>query len=325
MATLGPALEPGQIEVDSGLGNAEFNAGTSGYKFAHKLLQVYQLNNPVPLADMPDNGLGNGPPQKYRYVPPAIVGQLLANLRCPLFADGDEDEGDEDEEDEGEELEVEADVTISQELEEQLRSDIIHSTQMLSSVARHGYQEEEDVIPASQGSPTTRPSRKSTDGFARPPVPPTRSSQRLRNQNQTHQQHPLPPPYQKPQRTPSTARKTKPNFVRPSQATTASNPSSPSQEKSSLPASVPRPLPESSEPDLPELGEMDMNMDMMDMDMDVMEMGMGDEDASLGTQLLLSASSSQAALLLPDSLLVDEVGRAPEPVIWDSEDEGSYV
>ena len=68
-----------------------------------------------------------------------------------------------------------------------------------------------------------------------------------------------------------------------------------------------------------------MEMDMGMMDMDVMEMGMGDEDASLGTRLVLSASSSQAGLLLHDSLLVDEVGRAPEPVIWDSEDEGSDV
>ncbi|KAK0629199.1 hypothetical protein B0T17DRAFT_555059, partial [Bombardia bombarda] len=98
MAVLGPARQPGEIRSEMGVGNTEFNGGTLGggaYKYAHELLQVYELNNPVPLADMKEHGLGEGPPQRYKYIPPAIVGQLLANLRCALFADGEEevDEG----------------------------------------------------------------------------------------------------------------------------------------------------------------------------------------------------------------------------------------
>ncbi|KAK4237995.1 hypothetical protein C8A03DRAFT_34000 [Achaetomium macrosporum] len=314
MATLGLAQEPGQIDSNSGLGNAEFNAGASGFKFAHKLQQVYQLNNPVPLADMADNGLGDGPPQKYRYIPPAIVGQLLANLRCALFAE----EGEEEQEDN------EGGVTISQELEEQLRSDIVHSTQMRLSDGRHHRAEEEDVIPASQSPVKTRsggPRRSDNSTSAHPAAPPARSSQRIHNlnQQQRQRQQSRDPRLPQPRWNPSTARKTTStsNLVRPSQATTASDISIPSSsavstpEKSSpTPASVPRPpLPESSElmlPDLPDMG-----------------------DESLLPPLPPVGSSSQTAVLLPpDSLLVDEVRRAPPPVeVWDSEeedDEGEY-
>ncbi|KAK3303587.1 uncharacterized protein B0T15DRAFT_486954 [Chaetomium strumarium] len=315
MATLGPVQEPGQIDSNSGLGNAEFNAGTSGFKFAHKLQQVYQLNNPVPLADMADNGLGDGPPQKYRYIPPAIVGQLLANLRCALFAE----EGEERQED------SEGDVTISQELEEQLRSDIVHSTQMRLSDGHHYRAGEEDVIPASQSPVKTRSgaSRKSDNSTsAHPAALPPRFSQRIHNLNQQqHQQQQSRdarlPQQQQQQQTPSTLKKatSTSNVVRPSQATTASDISIPSSSAASSPerssviaTSVPRPpLPESNEPVLPDLPDM------------------GDE--SLLPPLPPVGSSPQAAMLLPpDSLLVDEVRRAPPPVeVWDSEeDEGEY-
>ncbi|KAK4155699.1 hypothetical protein C8A00DRAFT_31449 [Chaetomidium leptoderma] len=311
MATLGPAQGPGQVESDSGLGNAEFNAGKSGYNFAHKLLQVYQLNNPVPLEDMPDNGLGDGPPNMYRYLPPAIVGQLLANLRCGLF----EEEGSQ------------GSVTISQELEDQLRSDIVQTQRHHHEEEEEEEEEEEDhVIPASQ-SPVKHRSAAATgprkpddkNNFVRPPVPPpTRSSQRLRNrpsQTTTYFQQPFPNPTKQP--TPSTAGSKSSNFIRPSQATTASDMSIPSSsavsspaKSSSGPASVPRPpMPESSELSLPGLADMD--------------------DDSLvplplprGGSLLLS-SSQGGVLLPPDSLLVDEVRMAPPPVkIWDSDDEG---
>lgn len=314
MATLGPAKEPGQIDNGSGFGNAEFNAGISktGHttnKYAHKLLQVYQLNNPVPLADMPDNGLGEGPPQKYRYIPPAIVGQLMANLRCALF----EEEG------EAEQCDGEGDgdggATTSQELEEQLRSDIILSTQM-------GYpheEEEEEVIPASpEGSVARRVTKRAEEVlFARPAVPPVRSSQRIREQNQNRAEQQA--------RTQQPRKAIRPpNPVRPSQATTASDvssssiPSSPPGKSVAGPsppscgaASVPRPAQASfNEPSLPDL-------------LDVMrdEEGDGGEGSLIRLPPVAVGSSSQAALLPPDSLLVDEVRQPPPVVIWDSEEE----
>jgi predicted transcriptional regulator len=314
MATLGPAQQPGQIDSGTGVGNAEFNAGTSGYTFAHKLLQVYELNNPVPLADMPDNGLGDGPPQRYRYLPPAIVGQLLANLRCPLFEESDFEFDEEDDED-GE------DVTISQELADQLRDDIIHSTQRPSRKGRHPHFEDDDLIPASQSpiKPRSRPpttTQKPDHGaFARPPVAAlARPSQRLRNQ---HSQTPFT----------TTAR----NTIRPSQATTASNlssaPPSPAEKysypASTGPASVPRPrMPGSSSElsSLPGWAGFDGDGDGDDGEEDSLlrlppagELGLG----------LGGLTSSQAGLLPPDSLLMEEVGMAPPPVeVWDSDDEG---
>ncbi|KAK3295107.1 uncharacterized protein B0H64DRAFT_423964 [Chaetomium fimeti] len=313
MATLGPAKEPGQIDARTGVGNAEFNAGTSGYKFAHKLLQVYQLNNPVPLADMEENGLGPGAPQHYKYLPPAIVGQLVANLRCPLFAEEYEEDFSGDDED----------VTISQELADQIRSDILHSTQKPSRGGRP--HNEEDIIPASQSPTKQRPapttSQKAENGFTRPPVP-ARSSQRIRDHQSSQPSttpRPNPPPHHhRPQPTPSRATTTRrppsSRYVRPSQATTASDISAVSSpEKSSGPPSVPRPpLPGSSDHSLPSLPD--------------------DDDDDAGASLLprprpgLILSSSQGGVLPPDSLLVDDVRMAPPPVeVWDSDDDDDDV
>ncbi|CAK7273751.1 hypothetical protein SEPCBS57363_005809 [Sporothrix epigloea] len=81
--------QPGEIDSESGFGNADFNAGRLVAKFAYKLMQVYQLNNPVSLDVMKRNGW-KGPPRRYDYLPPAVVGSLLGNLRCALFEDASE-------------------------------------------------------------------------------------------------------------------------------------------------------------------------------------------------------------------------------------------
>ncbi|CAK7567622.1 MAG: hypothetical protein SEPTF4163_005589 [Sporothrix epigloea] len=81
--------QPGEIDSESGFGNADFNAGRLVAKFAYKLMQVYQLNNPVSLDVMKSNGW-KGPPRRYDYLPPAVVGSLLGNLRCALFEEASE-------------------------------------------------------------------------------------------------------------------------------------------------------------------------------------------------------------------------------------------
>ncbi|EPE03003.1 hypothetical protein F503_08880 [Ophiostoma piceae UAMH 11346] len=109
MAAIDPGFrKPGEIDSDSGLGNAEFNAGRLVAKFAYKIQQVYQLNNPVSLDLMKQNGWVDGPPQRYAFVPPAVVGALLGNLqRALLHNKGAENE-----------------LSVSQEIEAQLLSDI---------------------------------------------------------------------------------------------------------------------------------------------------------------------------------------------------------
>lgn len=298
MATVGPPKGPGEIDGDTGIGNPEFNSRRSGYHFAYHLEQVYQLNNPVPLALMKQNGLGENPPPMWRYVPPAIVGQLLGNLRCALFDEGDEEEEDEDDAlirgTTPHDIDDAVDPTISQELEEQIRSDIIHSTQMLSSEAA-----QDEIIPASQ-VPSSRSRTSSSaakakqaatlrnaptkDDFALPTLPAsvTRASSRIQGQNRR----------QPVQRTPFTVRRS--GYVPSSQATTASQAST--QAISPEKSSVPRPVLGSSVPSDDFLEEESP-----------LRLARGE----------LSLGSSQPVIL--DSLLVDVVRSPPE--LLDSDDD----
>ncbi|KAL6854663.1 hypothetical protein J3F83DRAFT_754385 [Trichoderma novae-zelandiae] len=54
----------------------------------YRVDQVYELNNPVEERDMQEEGWVTGQVRRYIYLPPAIVGQLLWNLRCATFARG---------------------------------------------------------------------------------------------------------------------------------------------------------------------------------------------------------------------------------------------
>ncbi|KAI0009376.1 hypothetical protein F4779DRAFT_640571 [Xylariaceae sp. FL0662B] len=193
MCMLGPPKVPGEIKNKSGIGNAEFNQGKGVMKYAYEILQVYELNNPVSLDEMKQKGWIGAAPQKYTWIPPAVVGELTANLRCALF--------------EGPGSPFVAhrhNVTESQELEAQLRSDLDYSTQ------HHSSQHIDEVIPASQSPhrPTSRRLRsRDRSSLARPTTPslPSASSiQALRTAS-----------IQKPQ-----------GSVRPSQATTVSQVSS---------------------------------------------------------------------------------------------------
>lgn len=314
MASLGRPKKPGEIE-ENGLGNAEFNEGESRYQFAHEILQVYELNNPVPLAEMKKFGLGEGAPPRWRYVPPAIVGKLLGNLRCALFGEGYlEDEEDllvdedplveedpllaETQDGPAEEETEDADVTVSQELAEQIRSDITQQTQVYSS---HTMQNE--VIPASQDLPTAA-ARRTATATPKSAVTPTaqpssriqatvpatarRSSSRIQSQKQRSQEV---------QKTPSTVRR---RVVTASQATTASNASSPnvSPEKSS----VSRPPNDSG-----------LSSSQTE--------GLGDDTPIRLPNVGLSGGSSQGMML--DSLLVDDV-RPPPQILDSDDDDGDY-
>jgi hypothetical protein len=315
MASLGPPKKPGEIE-ENGVGNAEFNQGESRFQFAHEILQVYELNNPVPLVEMKQFGLGQGAPPRWRYVPPAIVGKLLGNLRCALFGEGYlEDEEDllvdedplleedpllaETQDGPAEEETDDADVTVSQELAEQIRSDIIQQTQVYSS---HTMQHE--VIPASQDLPTAAARRTSTatpkravTPSARPssriqatvPATARRSSSRIQSQKQRSQEV---------QKTPSRVRR---QVVTASQATTASNAASPSvsPEKSS----VPRPINDSG-----------LSSSQTE--------GLGSDTPIRLPNVGLSGGSSQGMML--DSLLVDDVRPPPEILDSDDDDDDSY-
>lgn len=53
-----------------------------GHGWGYQIDQVYQLNNALEECDMQEEGWVNGEVRRYIYLPPAIAGQLLWNLRC---------------------------------------------------------------------------------------------------------------------------------------------------------------------------------------------------------------------------------------------------
>ena len=86
MAEIGPPKRPGQIADERALGNAAFNKRTSTTSWtAYEILQLYELSDPLPLSKLIANAWLQEPPKKYTRVGPAVLDQLVANLKPPLF------------------------------------------------------------------------------------------------------------------------------------------------------------------------------------------------------------------------------------------------
>lgn len=312
MCVFGPFKEPGQVEDEKGAGNKAFNQGKTVNKYAYEVLQVYELNDPVSLQEMIRKGWIKGAPQKYNYVPPAVVGELTANLRCALFG---EDEAETPRR-EGSNLHV----TESQEIRAQLQSDAAYSTQ------HHSPDHAEEVIPSSQGIEESSSKRPSIDnearGFARPALPKAslsgagamgapqtqglpsghHASQRQQQQNSiirasqaTTVTQMSSSPAASPEKTSSLRHRGRSQNQDPT-ATTLSSEASPEEQ---LP--LPLPLPHSSSP--APTGRR--------------RSGRNHQQNSLRSSQFLTRSQ-----MLPDSLLNDET-REPPPIIWDSADERS--
>ncbi|KAK7742312.1 hypothetical protein SLS53_004456 [Cytospora paraplurivora] len=350
MAPISAAKQPGEISPeDPGVGNKEFNAG-AGTKFAYELKQVYELNNPVPLARMKENGWVEEAPAKYVYVPPAVLGELLGNLRCALFAEP------------GELQSSQPEMSVSQEVAMQIRSDVAHSTQMYPGGSSQrpggddedGDESEEDAVPSSQAE-DEQPNDNNTaarstgapvvDGGettrAKPTLPQTRS-QRIVHWTAEDSSPRLRMPSQPPSQQ-----------VRPSQATTASAPSSPSQQlppppppgtppsrwqaetaraqaAASIPLSPPtrRSAAARRRPQLVPSSSGGVSSSSMPPTFPEDLVIVGDSPVrqrpggggGLETQTSLLMGSSQGfALGEPDSLLDDSRVRQPPDVVWDSE------
>jgi hypothetical protein len=85
MAEIGPAKRPGQISDVRGLGNAEFNTRKGSHWTAYEILQLYELSDPLPLSQLIVNEWLKSAPQRFAWVRPAVLDQLIANLKPPLF------------------------------------------------------------------------------------------------------------------------------------------------------------------------------------------------------------------------------------------------
>ncbi|KAE9380597.1 hypothetical protein N431DRAFT_323165 [Stipitochalara longipes BDJ] len=85
MAEISPAKRPGQLVDERGLENAKFNTRTGTSWAAYEILQLYELSDPLPWARIRGNEWLKEPPKKYAKVGPAVLDQLVANLKPPLF------------------------------------------------------------------------------------------------------------------------------------------------------------------------------------------------------------------------------------------------
>jgi hypothetical protein len=86
MAVIGSEKRPNEIRDEEGVGNAEFNAEASdSSNYAYEILELYELADPLPWAQLHANEWLKNPPSKWSWVRPAVVDRLTANLKPPLF------------------------------------------------------------------------------------------------------------------------------------------------------------------------------------------------------------------------------------------------
>ncbi|KAF4975776.1 hypothetical protein FZEAL_7478, partial [Fusarium zealandicum] len=215
---------------------AEPGRVTEGPAFRYHLTQVYELNNPVEGDDMREEGWIEGDIGRYVYFPPAVVGSLLWNLRHAIFNENDSGDNPSqsqilvDDNDESGRVDLFTNssrplpndknpaptpsMSVSQQVEAQLKSDIAHSTQFPTSddILVPSTPEEENTNKEHTTPPTTHvPSSPTT---IKPPPSRRPSSYRASRPG--------------PSSTP------RPRAVRPSQATTVSQASTPEKHSSSV-------------------------------------------------------------------------------------------
>ncbi|XP_044716110.1 uncharacterized protein HRG_10284 [Hirsutella rhossiliensis] len=271
--------------------------------------QVYELNNPVDEDDMREEGWVNGSVAKYVYLPPAVVGQLLWNLRHALFRDQEAQQDDADEVDEEQGAgEVEGDdglprvdgggarqrqqrrlarcempaadgMTVSQQVAAQIRSDIAHSTQFIPSTQDD---DDDSLVNAEEHPPPVSAPRQ----------PPPSSSPNFNAAASVTASPHLPPPPPPPPR----ARLPTKHLPRLSQATTASQPSTPEK------------------PQQHSLGSASL-LALLDHHHDA-AVPLPSSTPSVPASQLLSRSQ-----LLSESLVRDHTPPPPPPEIWDSDDD----
>ncbi|TVY82824.1 hypothetical protein LSUE1_G003474 [Lachnellula suecica] len=125
MAVIGPAKRPGQISNDSGEGNAEFNSKPNSKLYAYEILELYELANPLHISELKSNEWLLMPPPKTKWVTPAVIDQLMANLKPPLIGPNAIQDT------------PPSSATDTQEAEEQLMSTIRQFTQVSSPSQLH--------------------------------------------------------------------------------------------------------------------------------------------------------------------------------------------
>lgn len=85
IATISHGKRPGEIAVEDGIGNADFNLN-AGRKdaFAYEIMELYELREPLPLARMKSKYKTTFP-QKYSYVIQWMLSDITLEEQIRLF------------------------------------------------------------------------------------------------------------------------------------------------------------------------------------------------------------------------------------------------
>ncbi|PIG89843.1 hypothetical protein AARAC_005885 [Aspergillus arachidicola] len=71
---------PGEVPEDGGIGNEDFNAGKKVSKYGYEILDLWKLREAISLKSAISRGFLKGAPQKYCWVPVALLES------CPLHS-----------------------------------------------------------------------------------------------------------------------------------------------------------------------------------------------------------------------------------------------
>ena len=84
IATISHGKKPGEVEQEDGIGNADFNTGLKASIAAYEIKELYQLKEPLSLAEM-QKRYGAAEPQRYIYVPGKMVRNIVLEDQIRLF------------------------------------------------------------------------------------------------------------------------------------------------------------------------------------------------------------------------------------------------
>ena len=84
IATISHGKSPGEIEVEDGMGNADFNAGLKKAAYAYGIKELYQLKEPLALTEMQAR-YGVTFPQRFSYVSAKMIEKIVLEDQIRLF------------------------------------------------------------------------------------------------------------------------------------------------------------------------------------------------------------------------------------------------
>ena len=84
IVTISHGKKPDEVEQEDGIGNADFNAGLKASIAAYEIKELYQLKEPLSLAEM-QKRYGAAAPQRYIYVPGKMVRDIVLEDQIRLF------------------------------------------------------------------------------------------------------------------------------------------------------------------------------------------------------------------------------------------------